>query len=1562
MGNCEITINTEKIKLKGQGNNPSFSEEGFDTWLWENRVEIARQVKSPNGKSATLMVEVDPIEERKAKWDGFNRKMKDIHLTINQDATRVLGKGFEKLIKIGTTTLFKYVGKASDITKPVNDFGEKTQSEWVAEQISKGKTQAEALKSWKAKERLDTLRQIDGNIFGALVEDALTGTTRNIDDLRSHSGLKANLDKVGMTFDQALERMKSVSEQAVKAIKKMIFDKHGSSAKIFTEVEVFSKAMSQDMQAAVRTAMLRNGKTVPNAVQGYLDVVVQDANGELHTYDIKLASMTITQWWSSDTGNWKYDDVSAQQMAYATMARQWGIDFNSINIIPAYIQYDSDGNIKSVTEQEFKTFSLTNPYAIACERYFPVHRNTDSKTIKNLSKLMDELYPGLQLDTAVKTMEMTKDFVMKNIIRGRKSDGKYHLPLDEDEHSLLGKEIVFDTKEAAEKYVEEEYIPRMNQKFAQELRAFGKELQSIARSKAGEKSKIERLYEMAKGISKNKDTQDWIVNKFKKFAIQPGWDLVSDEENLLADYGIFIFVNNGLAEVIMMDKSDLYGIVEIGKAKNTTVLGNLRHDLANGMDDIVTLKSLRGNLMLMKAMAFISQNEGGLFNGIKVQAVRAMNLRWRQEVDEPTGKLLDNWNTLVGLYNIKCSGDDSKTILRTLNEKVMLPTALAYVQRANDIAETFLEKQVNFKEHKHFMETFTDDSAEDILRYIRNLQSGSNVRVENSANWSTYSPEFEAYQLLLRAYMAVRGFMISAQNGVGDFVSGGYFLTGSRSSSPAESNSAALRVFNQIDTVYEQRLREEFSRIVRPWQNQMLKVLEENDVDKVWGGNEREFFKMCFEQDENGDITSDFCLIPPDDPKHPYFAGGQHPELKKLVRMFLETINEIRIPDPDERERLSAIPRSIYYQVPLTEASFIQQWKQGGFLEASKAKVQSIFDQMKNFAFGKPMSNWEIKEFKSIDKEQVYDPYLNISQDAQDFRRQLLSGEEFIVDDDGRKSKKSFGVNKFELSLDTIFLKAMASALRARVSQDFMPLFTGLRAILAYNQNIEGAELDKVIRAVDDYIKSAVFGKSIIEPEYRKIYDLIKILRHATSITALAFNSVAFFRENIASTLRTSFNKHFDPLMKGQFTTEEYMSCMEDIIAHSAENIDVLSFYSQINFAYGLVNVSQEQLAEASKTGRFNPNNWAEDLLFMTSTSPDFLHRNAILCAILKHRGSFEAYSLNEDKELVYDMAKDKFYSVFWTYYGRYSEIPDKETRLKYKEQEGYYINALNEWNQKYGLNLKIGDKLPHALSPSEANGIRVYADHMFGNYDPNTKSLLQKGMLGSLIFQFKTYSLGRFLQSFRDKGTINVTRQRIMQTTDGEDVYKVIILPSDVANFNKYGAFIYKRKSELTDEELTRAIPVIIMAGSPTGGKFITTLEFTRDFLFNRENFLENWKSNDVYKANLYISLLDNFAMLIIAMLLKLMYGQETVDDIYNQDWWTRWSYTVLMGVAQDGPIDQVVGGLVGNGTPPSFAIIKSFYQNAYRVITGEDSAMYGFLNSFGATRQFAGMFNNAR
>jgi len=197
-------------------------------------------------------------------------------------------------------------------------------------------------------------------------------------------------------------------------------------------------------------------------------------------------------------------------MAYVTMARQWGINFDSINIIPANVEYDDDGNIVAITKEDFKTFSLTNPYAIACERFFPVHTATDSKTIRNLSKLIEEIYPGLQLDSKAQTVQLSKDYVMSKLVKV--TAGKYTLKLDsnfdDNEKSLLNKEVTFNTKEEMEKFVEEQYIPKMNESFSSELRNFAKDLRVISGSSKTDRSKIDDLIESARGMTKDKRKQE----------------------------------------------------------------------------------------------------------------------------------------------------------------------------------------------------------------------------------------------------------------------------------------------------------------------------------------------------------------------------------------------------------------------------------------------------------------------------------------------------------------------------------------------------------------------------------------------------------------------------------------------------------------------------------------------------------------------------------------------------------------------------------------------------------------------------------------------------------------------------------------------------------------------------------------------------------------------------------------------------------------------------------------------------------------------------------------------
>ena len=1550
---CTVTIN-DKLNIKNSGSKDFSTEESFDQWLFENKKAIKRAIAKANGDksklpksvSPTFMINMTPTEERIAKFEQFQKELKEAHGRMYFQG--VSDDTASKLITIGTTSIFSKAGNKDNINKPVAE-DSANKSDYINYQMTKkGKTAVEAENMWNKAQIQNSLKRIDGTIIGALIQDELTGTDKDEKAIRTSLKNSSDLKLTGLTIEDAFNRVKTNSQyKAVSEfIKKELKKQHGENCKIFTEFEVISKELSPEFEKVVSRISQQLNHKKANAIRGFIDILVLDENGFIHSYDIKTSSISVNDWWSGTKSNFKYDEISAQQMANAAIVEQYGQFFTSINIYAINEILDEDGNITSLNPEGIKTFGMTNDYAEACHRYFPSHTTTDPTSITNLATLMSELYPDTGLDTAAQTKKISKDFIM-NKKAHKMSDGKWHLLPDvvfEEWKPLMTKhEIVFDTREEMERFVAEEYVPKMNSGYSKELQGFSEDLRRISRL-TGVDNKLTHLQESARGISKDKKIQNFIINKFKKFVIG-GWDLVSDSENRLAEYGIFIFAKDGFAEVVMIDKTDLSALVKLGITGNTTVLGNLKNDLSRGSDDTLVMPSTRGNLMLMKAMAYISQNEN-LFRRYKIQAVRAINLRWGQEVDENLDKLVDNWNYLSDLHNATYKGQTGKHKLRTLGKPQFLSSVQALVQRAENLASTFLESNINFKGHKENLDASQDDTEDEIKRYMKNLVASDN-NLAQSGTYATYSYKGEAYILLTRALLAVRGWNISIENDKGPIFWNGVFIAGTESLSPAESTSSTIRIFNQIETTYEQKVRDVYESIIRPWQNQMVKVYEEAGINQLYG-NERNLFRNCYQKDENGEISKDFVLIPPDKNK---FLNDR-PELKKLVEMFLENINEQRFPDEEERLRLKSIEGSMYYQVPLTETNFVEQVKQDGIWNAMKRKAKNLFTEVQNFAYGAPMSSYEIEQYGNLDREFVYDPYLDVTEEAQLHRAKLLSGESVEVDN---KKTKEYGVNAFEVGLDTIFLRSMASATKSFVSREFMPLFTGIRMILEFNQKQNGMQTPEITEAINKFIKSTVLNQLIIKPSNQTIYHILGILKGITSKLTLALNPTTFAREMTSSTVRTAISLTGDKFMEGKFNVADYLSELLNIVFHSHENYDVRSKYMQSNFRWGLANVSQDQLAEMSKSNYLNPANWEENLLFESTTMPDFVHRNALYWAFLKKRGSAEAYSM-VDGVLTYDMTKDKAYETFLKYKDHFDAIPDRKTEIEYIKQRKLYEIALDDWNAHYGYDLEYGEYLPEALSPTESNAIRVYADHLYGNYDSSTKSLIQKSLVGSLIMQFKTFQLQQFLQDVRGKGTINITTAHHMTTTNGKKIYrKPSVTREELETHGMYHFMTEDELETLSSEDLKDISPFIVYAGTPTVGRIYSDLKGMYDVLFHRDEFLENWKNSDVYKANLYISLFNNLGMLLIAMLLKLLYGEDVVENPDQQNWWTRWTYTVLMGVAKDGPLDQSLTSIL-SGTPPSISVLQSFYRNAYNLITDEDPSIVGFMKLFGATRSFVG------
>ena len=79
-----------------------------------------------------------------------------------------------------------------------------------------------------------------------------------------------------------------------------------------------------------------------------------------------------------------------------------------------------------------------------------------------------------------------------------------------------------------------------------------------------------------------------------------------------------------------------------------------------------------------------------------------------------------------------------------------------------------------------------------------------------------------------------------------------------------------------------------------------------------------------------------------------------------------------------------------------------------------------------------------------------------------------------------------------------------------------------MRAVLAASENIDRIAETQIMKAVEDFIKKAVFEKSIVEVNHQWIVDFLNLMKSVTSWTTLAWNITNFTRENFVSFFRTN--------------------------------------------------------------------------------------------------------------------------------------------------------------------------------------------------------------------------------------------------------------------------------------------------------------------------------------------------------------------------------------------------------------------------------------------------------
>lgn len=1276
-----------------------------------------------------------------------------------------------------------------------------------------------------------------------------------------------------------------------------------SSTLTTNEINILTAIVNSDLPDSEKQKAQRRidqlKRSAISAVKGKIDLLIFDEDGYIHLFDYKT--------YSSNFNDSKVNAALYQLITYKHILEQAGFKVASVNIIPIQLDIDENGiaTIKKFEIRQYDDYVL-NSVIQSVDKYVPRPQGKNSaEVLGKAGGLAGQIYPETGIEQ-VKTRNATevkyyinKRGFLKDVNEGDRGWDRNKGVAIKYFWDKVAKKKVYVYKHETEQDIEAKvaaYVKSINESRESEITNFAGLVEKCIRNKS-----LDYLKTALSSVEEENTILN-IVYSFRKY-ISQGWHLNKDK--VLIDNGILLFEKDQRYEVVVLD---VLGLNTIHKMTyKNTVLGNRRVP-TDIQDSSVTLDSRWGHLLLMKAMLTINENPD-LIRG-RIQSIRAINIHEAEEVTAPLAILQDNYNRLKATY--------LDLDIPTLKTGIFMNDVNAHVFRAYDWLHSFQAgSSIDFLElntmDKSVVQQYT---RSEILKIIKNFLAYHKITsvegLKAASEWT-----LSVYNELLQAYFATFDVSLFTETGLGRWFTGAS-PNGTELTPFAASVSGILKQLDAVNANFDFAVEDKFNREIKPWQLMIKKILSKPENE---GKGNNEYFSSWFDK-VDGVISSDFVI------KH--LDAFSDPDERAAAKYILDLFAKYRGWDNVTIEKKRNTPGSEYYQVPLLKATMLETLQNDG----------SVITSVKDWWSRLGEIDWE-KELGLVLSERQKDKLKNL--DVMQLDNFFLN-----VDQEYRIERLSKGISNFSRDLDKIFAITLSHSIRSELSRDYLPIFTGFRVWLETTDSINqtnAKEIENIHKAVVDWIQANVFGRSLIDPHEVFILKLTALLRQLTSGATLAFSMTGAVREMLVSSMMNYISSvnWSDPDIKNfKIIAEAYC----DTIANLQTTTDILSKDQQLNSIFATAGIDVYTLGENNRTNKWKLKNATGDWLYVMQQAPDYFHRLSYLKAKLISRDSYNAYSMNEEGILIYDFNKDGYYELYRKYANDPTKITSKEEYKKFKEQEASYLAAIESWKRIVGYeHLKPGDALPQALSPDEIHGVHVNCNLMHGFYNGNSKVLLQRQLYGGLLFQFKTVPLARMVQLFHPAEAINVkVHFPVVDPLTNQPVW------IDAENN-------MKREDDLSEEDIKtgRFKPYMVHQGNPMVGHFVSTMECIKSvYAVGLKGDQEAWKKyfEDPWnRRSLYIALWDLLGMAILQFLVGLAHP-EASKNIRTSHWLERFSYTVLNGAVNDVGLFNVVNSVIGDGAPPSFAIVQRWVDNTMSVIYGNMNPIYAALNTFGATR----------
>lgn len=956
------------------------------------------------------------------------------------------------------------------------------------------------------------------------------------------------------------------------------------------------------------------------------------------------------------------------------------------------------------------------------------------------------------------------------------------------------------TPEGRERFKEvvKDYVLRANKQESSQMIDLVKAIKA-AKNEQGEKS----LKEIKFGRSSIE-----LQRMFNKY-LSDEWEIITDRPELL-NGGLIVFKNvaNLTVEAVSITVNQLRQTNNL--SIGNTILGKFKKNEFLKHDDKI-LKASSSNIETMKALTILNSNPD-LIKGYSLNGIKVFNAL------ENEGDFIDLERALYNFDKLLTEVNKYKPVKnnfkgRKSNIKVTDFNKMLYNEIINGVINIDNTKLKAFIGTMDDINELTNNKAKLnwFLKLREAIVSQNSAKLSNldvtkiqdfsdpihylyyliSAGVAYYSGidamfDYENPQLGVSVADATHWLRTLAYGSAPEYDKKGNKVVGLFQGQHFNTTDALQSVYmtkmHDLITIAQNKIVSEFNKrknIIINATNQYYKDINRLGLEKTLIGMSDSYHEVFFES-YNGKITRDFKLKDPWSDQS-VLNTAERKYLKQIIfcqyingkspNLDLNTLEKFENSGEFHKMRLEGSFGRLL-KVPLIKKQSLSRMK-ALTTDGLRKFVGQTWDSMKNNVDLRDLTGDENEEAQKVGAYnsvngmgKMYNQF--DAQESEEYRDSLI---------------EKYGTSYFEVNLDTIGLKYAFENLRESHFNDVLPILqAGVTAMKFYGwQTGKNSDTEKALEDFFDQLKISVFNVPIIKnKETEEALGIVKSIQKVTSLMTLALRPPLLIKELVFGFIKNAsygWSKIYgDDSFNSGDLTKAY-----GLLLKSQEDFNIIS---NLNTEYRVANRDINQIVNKVKVDRTGLN-FMSNIMYWCNTAPDYVNRLSLFLAKMIKDGCYEAHSVDENGNLIYDPSKDKRYSYYFKMRDQY-KYEFSKTDTEYNDQRSLYLKAIEEFNGEI-ISLKEEpltekDNIPRAYFSKQRDSIKTFSDTAYGYYDTERSPLIKHTAVGIIFGQFMTFwpSFVKYYFSPERKSKRGYMNHKHTIDDDGNKIYYYVKFTTD--------------------------------------------------------------------------------------------------------------------------------------------------------------------------------------